>query len=285
MAMHTLPEASQPERSVLNRIPPFPAALVFILRSCAAENPSAAEVARAVSMEEILAARVVRAANASNLAPIQPVENVVAAVSRLGTTAVRGIATAYFLTKSFAPAFANSGLDRERLWRHNLAVASASAGASGGANRADAYFAGLVHDVGKMVLAVEFGSAYGRCLAEAARSGVDLVQVETEVLGMDHAEVGASAAEQWNFAPEVVEAIRRHHQLLGAGLLPALASHVLVGNQVAQDMGLGLGEAPGGSSAVAVASISAGIGAGIMSRARWTLTNELPRIDAILGVL
>jgi putative nucleotidyltransferase with HDIG domain len=272
-------------KNALDRIPPFPAALVFILRSCDSDNPSAAEVARAVSMEEILAARVVRAANAANLAPVQPVDNVVAAVSRLGTTAVRGIATAYFLTKSFAPAFASSGLDRERLWRHNLAVASASAGASGGADRANAYFAGLVHDVGKMILAVEFGSTYGRCVAEAARSGVDLAQVEAEVLGLDHAEVGANAAEQWHFAPDVIEAIRRHHQLLGAGLLPALASHVLVGNQVAHDMGLSLEDAAGGSSAVAVASISAGIGAGIMSRARWTLTNELPRIDAMLGVL
>lgn len=275
-----------PTRShVLERVPPFPAALVFILRACDAENPSVAEVARAVSMEEVLAARVVRAANAANLAPVQPVDNVTAAVARLGTSAVRGIAAAYFLSSAFARAFATSGLDRERLWRHNLAVAAASSGASGGADRANAYFAGLVHDVGKMVLAVEFGTVYARCLAEAARTGKDLVQTEASMLGLDHAEVGAQVAEQWNFAPDVVEAIRRHHQLLGAGLLPALASHVLVGNQVAHDMGMGLIEARGPSSAVAVASISAGVGAGIMSRARWTLTNELPRIDAMLGVL
>lgn len=269
--------------SVLQRIPPFPTALAVILRSCAAEEPSVAEIARAVAMEEVLAARVVRAANAVALAPVHAVDNVTAAVARLGASAVRGIASAYYLSNTFMQAFANSGLDRQALWRHNLAVAAASAGAAGpGGERANAYFAGLMHDVGKMIFAAELGHVYGDCIAEAIRTGQDIVRVEEEMLGIDHAGIGAEAAEHWNFAPEVVTAIRRHHQVLGAGLLPPLASHVLVGNRVANEMGFTVAEPGSEATAAATGSIASGIGAGIMSRARWALTTEIPRIESLI---
>ncbi len=270
--------------SVLQRIPPFPAALASIVRACSAENVSASEIAHAISMEEVLAAKVVRAANATDLAPVHAIDNVSAAVARLGASSIRGIASAYYLTNSFSSAFNHAGLDREALWRHNLTVATASSGAAGsGRERANAYFAGLMHDVGKMILAAELGHVYAECIAEAQRTGDGLVEVERRRIGIDHADIGAEAAREWHFAPDIVEAIRRHHQVLGAGLLPRVAADVLVGNQIAREMGFtATAEHSGGNSAATLSNISAGIGTGIMSRARWALTNELPKIEAML---
>ncbi|NSW54738.1 MAG: HDOD domain-containing protein [Armatimonadetes bacterium] len=276
--------STRPVDNVLQRIPPFPTALVSILHSCSASDPSVADIAQAVSMEEVLAAKVVRAANAAALAPVHPVDNVADAVSRLGASAIRGMASAYFLGNVFSGAFSQSGLDREALWRHNLAVAAASAGAAGpGTERANAYFAGLMHDVGKMILASEIGQVYSDCIAESLATGKDLYLVERSRLGTDHAEIGADAAEQWHFAPDLVEAIRRHHQILGAGLLQPLASHVLVGNQVANDMGIALITQAHADATMTLTTMTTSIGAGIMSRARWALTNEMPRIEAMLG--
>ncbi len=280
------PSCGSSRDTVLRRIPPFPTALVAILHSCASENPDVSEIARAVSMEEVLAASVVRAANAATLAPVHTVDNVLEAVSRLGTTAIRGMASAYFLGNTFSSAFLQSGLDRQSLWRHNLAVAAASTGAAGpGLERANAYFAGLMHDVGTLILAAELGAAYADIINEALCSDRELHLVEAEKLGVDHAEMGADAAEQWNFSPENVEAIRRHHQVLGAGLLPPLASHVLVGNQVANDMGFRVTKVHADSRSAGVSNMAASIGAGIMSRARWALTNEMPRIEAMLSAM
>lgn len=269
--------------SVLQRIPPFPTALIAILHSCSSDDPSISEISQAVALEEVLAAKVVRAANAAALAPSHAVDNVMDAVGRLGTSAIRGMASAYFMNSTFNTAFANSGIDREGLWRHNLAVAAASAGAAGpGPERANAYFAGLMHDVGKLILASEIGPVYAECIVETQSTRHPLHVIERDRLGVDHAEMGAFAAEQWNFSADNVEAIRRHHQILGAGLLPQLASHVLVGNQVANDMGFPMVRDEYEQLGDTAASMASGIGAGIMSRARWALTNELPRIEAML---
>jgi len=285
MSPHTLP-ADSPAASVLHRIPPFPMALIQILQTCSAEEPSATEIASSVAMEEVLAAKVVRAANGAHLGAAHTVNNVSDAVTRLGASAIRGMASAYFLGNTFSGAYAHPILSREAMWRHNLAVAAASAGAAGpGPERANAYFAGLMHDVGKMVFAAELGGTYAECVAEAMISGQDLMRVEVERFGIDHAEMGAEAAKQWRFVPEIVEAIMRHHQVLGAGLLPSLASHVLVGNQVANDTGFSSVPNDTSQNASAAPNMAASIGAGIMSRARWALTNEMPRIEAILHAI
>jgi putative nucleotidyltransferase with HDIG domain len=269
--------------SVLNRIPPFPAALGRILQVCSSEDPNVFEMARAVATEEMLATRVVQAANAAALAPMQPVSTVQSAVARLGVSTLRAIATSYFLNSTLGGAFASAGLDRVALWRHNLAVAAASAGAaSSGVDRDNAYFAGLIHDIGKFILAAELGRTYADCLMEAAASGVELPQAELRVLGVTHAEIGAEAARTWNFAPDVVEAIRCHHDLLGASTLSAVASSVMVGNQVANELGFAGPVCEPAATPAALTGMMTGIGAGIMSRARWALTNEVPRIEAVL---
>lgn len=269
---------------MLERIPPFPAALAEILRSCSSDAPGATEIARAVAMEEVLAAKVVQAANAVTVAPVHRVENVTEAVARLGASTVRAIASAHYLGNTFLSAFTRAGLDRQAMWRHNLAVAAAAAGAAGlGAERPNAYFAGLMHDVGKLILAAELGHAYGECLDEAIRTGEDHVRAEARLLGADHAEIGAEAARQWNFAPDVVTAIARHHHALGAGLLPPCASHVLVGNRVAHDMGISGISASINAPQLPASTLAVGLGSGIMSRARWALSNEMPRIQRLVS--
>lgn len=270
--------------SVLERIPSFPAALAEILRTCAGEAPGAGEIACAVAMDEVLAAKVVQAANAVAIAPVHRVENVTEAVARLGAVTVRAVASAHYLGNAFLSAFTRAGLDRQAMWRHNLAVAAAAAGATGlGAERANAYFAGLMHDVGKLVLAAELGHIYGECLEEALRTGEEPTRAEARLLGADHAEIGAEAAQQWNFAPDVVTAIARHHHALGAGLLPSCASHVLVGNRVAHDMGISGLPCTVQAPQVPATTLAVGLGSGIMSRARWALSNELPRIERLVG--
>ena len=275
-----------PVEHVLQRIPPFPAALGTVLRCCASEDPSAAEIAQAVSMEEVLAARVVRAANSAAMAPLHAVDNVTTAVARLGGSAIRSMAAAYFLTNTFSSAFSHAGLDRESLWRHNLATAAASGGAAGsGAERANAYFAGLMHDVGIMMFAAELGPIYSDCFSRIASTGESLTSVETEVLGLDHTEMGAEGAQQWNFAPEIVDAVRQHHNVLATGTLSQLASHVVVGNQVANEMGYSLHTRFSGLGGQqdTIGAPASGLGEGLMSRARWALTREQGRIEAMLS--
>ena len=278
-------EPSWSLESVLHRLPPFPAALAAVMHVCASESCGVAEIAQAVAMEEVLAAKVVRAANAVSQGAVQVVDNLVAAVGRLGSSAVRGLTVASFLGASVAGAAAAAALDRETLWRHNLAVAAASSGAAGsGAERSNAYFAGLVHDVGKMIFAAELGSGYAECLQEAANAARPLQEVETARFGLDHAELGAEAAQGWGFATDVVDAIAHHHHF-GASLTNPLASHVTVGDQVANAMGYPAIPLLAAPDAAGGAAILQSVTEGIMSRAQWALTRDLPRIEAMISTV
>ena len=266
----------------LHRLPGFPPALMAVIRACACEVCSVAEIAEAVGREEVLASQVVRAANMAALGAAQVVDNVVLAVGRLGSSAVRGLAVAQFLSTSLAPNLLQSGLDRRALWRHHLAVAAGSSGAAGhGSERSDAHLAGLVHDVGRLIFAAHLGGRYAECMAEADETGEALVVVEARQFGLCHAELGAEAARQWKFAPAVVEAMAHHHDAVNAAGSAGLALSVMVADEVANAGGYSAGV--GGPCLWSRSDCDAPAGTGARREgAERALAREAPLIEALL---
>jgi HD-like signal output (HDOD) protein len=100
--------------------------------------------------------------------------------------------------------------------------------------------------------------------------------------GLDHAELGAEAAQRWGFAPDVVDAIAHHHDV-GAVLTSPLAAHIMVGDQVANAMGYPAVPMLGNSDAEEAAAIVQSVAQGIMARAQWALSRDLPRIEALIS--
>ena len=269
--------------SVLDRLPPFPAAAVAVLQACAAETAGLNEIADAIAMEEVLATTVMGAANSTALGAVQPASNLVLAVWRLGSQAVRGLAVATVLKRSSGRVFQQAGLARAGLWRHNFAVAAASAGAAAagpGVDPSGAHLAGLLHDVGKMLFAAELGAAYATCLQQAADTGAPLSEVEAELLGMDHAELGASAVANWGFSAGVVEAVAQHHKSRETAAPLTLA--VIVGNHVAAAMGLVVGPHSEATCAADAENLELEVGRAFLAHAEAALTHELPRIEAVV---
>src|SRR5262249_51095012 len=108
--------------------------------------------------------------------------------------------------------------EAEDLWRHSLMTAAASEMLVGtdtlsGINRAAAYTAGFLHDIGKLainqVLEKDQLTSFRFLVAEHQYSRV---QAEKEVIGADHAEVGAFLLYSWSLPHDIVEAVANHHQ-------------------------------------------------------------------------
>jgi putative nucleotidyltransferase with HDIG domain len=101
--------------------------------------------------------------------------------------------------------------------------------------------AGLLHDIGKTILSSYMENAFDEVTRVAQQRRVPFHEVETELLGFDHAELGARVAAAWSFPPELEEAIRHHHSPQEATLKPRLAHCVHLADAACMMLGVGLG--------------------------------------------
>jgi putative nucleotidyltransferase with HDIG domain len=110
-----------------------------------------------------------------------------------------------------------------------------------GINPDRAFTAGLLHDIGGVVLATCFPDHYRRVAEYRAQHDCYLIEAERRILGFDHATVGGALTERWKFAPVIQQAVAGHHSLpdtATAGGKPDLASLVHVADVAAHALDL-----------------------------------------------
>jgi len=187
-----------------------------------AGDPSAdfGKVAAAVENDPSLAAKVLRLANSPFYGLRGEVSSVERAVALLGMAQVRNIALSLSVIRDFSGSYGGETFRWDRFWEHSAGVAVIAETMirllklpmSG-----TEYAAGLLHDVGKILLGHHFPQEFARCLDLAARRQASLREVEPEVFGTHHAELGGWIAERWGFPTPLREAIRYHHEPTDAG--------------------------------------------------------------------
>jgi putative nucleotidyltransferase with HDIG domain len=126
----------------------------------------------------------------------------------------------------------------EVLWRHSVAaaVSSSEVAAEAGQAKAVAFTAGLLHDIGKLVLASAEGKAYAEVIRRAKDEGMLLSTLERSAFLVDHAELGGELLRRWNLPPEIIAAVRYHHELEAAPSCKPLTAAVQVGDIIAHQL-------------------------------------------------
>ena len=210
--------------SELWRVPPLPGALARLLAVAHDDNSELADVAEAVALDEVLAAHIMRAANSALLGFRATAKNVQQAVARIGCTTVLSVAVAQALSGSARLARNIGGIPRVSYWEHNWAVATAASilGPVVGLRPAEAHLAGLLHDMGKLLLASREPGTYEDCIAQAAQTGASLRHTETRFLGLDHTAAGAAALAAWQMPELAVLAAERHHDRAACAASPVV---------------------------------------------------------------
>ena len=165
------------------------------------------------------------------------------AVFRLGTVALLDLVLEGYL-KRLRTATPLYDLSEHDLWLHSaasqLAVRALSVERPKARIPAIAETAALLHDIGKLIVS-RYLKADVRELTRYARThDVTFVDAEREILGVDHTAVGAAMAEAWQFPPEIVDAIRRHHSVPFENPTVVLDA-VALANVVAKTIETGLG--------------------------------------------
>jgi putative nucleotidyltransferase with HDIG domain len=233
-------------------LPSAPALLIQLLALFRAPDPDLDRVVELVGCDPSLTAQILRASNSARFAGEQPVVDMFEAVTRMGMSQVYYLVVSLLAARVKSMPEAGKGVDQEELWRHSVAVsvsASIIAEETGQA-AAVAFTAGLLHDIGKLVLASKEGGAYAGLLQKAKEERTPLSALERAALGIDHAELGGELMRRWNLPPDVVAAVRNHHslevvppyqRLTATVQIGDILGHLLFGEDVA---GEGLQDSP-----------------------------------------
>ncbi|MFQ5537928.1 MAG: HDOD domain-containing protein [Gemmatimonadota bacterium] len=201
----------------------------------------AADIATVISEDQGLTARLLRVVNSAFFSLPWRVDTVTAAVRVVGTQQIRDLAVATAVVRLFDDV-PSELIHMDSFWHHSLAcgvTARVLATHRGEENIERFFVAGLLHDVGRLLMFTNAGSEMAEAMQISAESRAPLYTVEREVLGLDHARVGGALMEEWNFPPALLEAVRFHHDPLRASRFPAEVSAIHVSDIVAHALAWG----------------------------------------------
>ena len=220
----------------LGQLPTLPFVVERIIAMAERPETSAEDLGRLIEKDQVLAAKVLRLANSPFYGFPARIASVSHAVVVLGLNVVKGLtlgATIFDLMK-------DAGMDH--LWRHSLGVAMTArilAQHAGQRNTEEVFVAGLLHDLGKVVLFAKMPDL-ARAVADAARArDLSMQEAEQEVLGLTHADIAGWLAESWRLPIVLKEPMMFHHHPALAKVAPKQTAIVHVADVLVQAMGFG----------------------------------------------
>jgi HD-like signal output (HDOD) protein/CheY-like chemotaxis protein len=206
--------APPPLRKLLGEmgtLPAVPHVYSELTRRLESPSVSVVELADLVSEDVALASQVLRMANSAYFGRERSVTGLTDAAARLGTRLLRSLVLTAELYGGFALPRSYAGR-MEEFQRHSALVARiASSLEPRAAWKDDAFSAGLLHDVGKLVLMSRITERYEAIEAEALESGRELHDVEVQRLGAHHGTIGACLLGMWGLPSTILEAVHGHH--------------------------------------------------------------------------
>jgi putative nucleotidyltransferase with HDIG domain len=191
-------------------LPALPQIVTRILEMLGDEDANAETLSKHIVSDPAVVVRLLGAANAGALGASGRVDSVRQAIMLLGIGRVRDITLATAIIDRFK---ARPPFDAQRLWLHSVGVAvcAQEVARHAGLDVDVAYTAGLLHDIGQLLLFAFDPTAYSCVLQIRAERDIDIVVAEREYLGIDHAHVGGELARLWKLPEIVADAIAGHH--------------------------------------------------------------------------
>lgn len=201
--------------SNLESLPSVPSLYLEIIEELKSPKSSLVRVGEIISKDIAMTAKILQLVNSAFFGLPQHVSNPTQAVTLLGVDTIKALVLAAEIFSKITPSIAKL-LDIETLWRHSsltsvLAREIALVENFSQQMSDEVFLAGLLHDIGVLVLASGLTDKYDEILQQVNSENISLADVEQRTLGKTHAEVGGYLAGIWGFPDSIVEAIYFHH--------------------------------------------------------------------------
>jgi putative nucleotidyltransferase with HDIG domain len=203
----------------IKSMPSLPTSVVKVLEVCNRNSfyVSPADLNRVISLDPVLAGRVLKLINSAYYGLDQHVTSLVRAIIMIGMNTVKNLALSTAIMGNFPPDKKIQGLNMEGFWRHSLCVGVTAKllAVKKGIDpklKEDYFTAGLLHDIGKIPINAVLHKDYVLTLSAADRNKTSLCQAEEANLGVDHCKVGAAIVEAWKLEGPIGDTIIYHHK-------------------------------------------------------------------------
>ncbi len=194
------------------RLPSLPSIAMRILNAVKADEASLGELAKIVSSDPALAARVLKISNSSFYALSQKVDSIQKALTILGTETLKNIALSFVIVRCMQTND-GSGFNFDFFWRRAVTAAVASDLISNAIDQKsdDIFITALLQDIGIVILYLCMSEEYLKVLDEKRVTGIPITAAEKKMFNYDHQEVGTQILQKWGLPESIYLPIQYHH--------------------------------------------------------------------------
>lgn len=230
----------------VERMPTFPNSAQMVLELSSDINSPSRDLVAVIEKDPVMTVKILKIINSAYYSLPNKITSVGQSVVYLGANTIKNLALS-FAALGVLPERNPLNFSIQKYLIHSLVTAClarelCSIAGDKDVEPSDAYVAGLLHDFGKVVLAQYMTNDYQQIMEMAIADKIPLHQAEKEILGVDHALVGAMLARRWRFPNELVRCIADHHKRNAASTI--LLDCVRVANQLSRKFKLGNSQNP-----------------------------------------
>jgi len=199
-------------------LPSFPSTHAEILKLAKSEDATSDDIADKLQLDPGLLATMFKLVNSSAYGFNKQVKDLSLAVTLLGLEEIANLVLAAQIFDKLGSYEDGAGLDLKEFWRHSVGTAFVARAVARKLNTEveSAFLAGMMHDLGKIILDRYFDDYYKAVFEVIAGEDITIAQAEKEILGVTHAAVGGQLAEEWKFPKNYLNAIAYHHDVRSA---------------------------------------------------------------------
>jgi HD-like signal output (HDOD) protein len=196
-------------------LPTLPSVFVRIIRVLRNPQASVKEISQVVEADQAITMKILKLINSSFYGLSRGVDSVHQAIVLLGATTLKNVVISASVFKALGGQGQSALFSRESFWQHSIGcgmIARYLGAKAGFARDEEGFIAGIIHDIGKVVLDQYFHDHFISIVKEAKSQGITFRQAELNQLGICHSEIGAFLAETWSLPEKLVEVIAGHHR-------------------------------------------------------------------------
>jgi HD-like signal output (HDOD) protein len=195
-------------------LPTLPAMMATITRLMQDPRTSAEELGRAIASDPALVSKVLKLVNSAFYGFPGRISTITQAIVILGFSTIRNVVLTTSVLKSFGKNSSQKGFDVEKFWEHSMltgAIARSLAVEREANFIEETFIAGLLHDMGRIVLSQKLTAEFEKVLIVKEKAGLTQLAAEQSVLKLTHGDIGGWLARKWNLPIPYVEVMRFHH--------------------------------------------------------------------------
>jgi len=226
----------------LDELPTLPVVVSRVLQAVEDKQSSAKDLVDIIQNDQAIAAKVLRVANSAYYGLPNKVNTISHAIVLLGFETVRNLCLGVGVFRSFLPYRLHESVNLEKFWEHTIASAVCSRILRPDKSQEESeetFLAALIHDIGRLCFLAAQPDLYLKVILNAKKEGKPLIEIEQNVFGGTHAELGGLLCKHWNFGKELIQPVVHHHDPENAEPEYAeRAAEVAVSNCIAQQRGM-----------------------------------------------